>query len=132
MIIFENQQKISISRRVYNISATAYKNNVSFVRCVRHVFKPMLRNKYPLPLAQFVVFLLSALFHEYLVSVPLRVFKAYAFMGMLLQVEIHKFITVQVHILLELIMLLVFIEPIRNVYLKKLLLQIVLKRLQQC
>jgi hypothetical protein len=36
--------------------------------------------------ATFVVFLVSAILHEYCVSVPLRIFKAYAFTGMALQV----------------------------------------------
>jgi hypothetical protein len=35
----------------------------------------------------FVVFLFSAVLHEYMVSVPLRMFKAYAFFGMALQVK---------------------------------------------
>ena len=35
----------------------------------------------------FVVFMVSAILHEYCVSVPLRIFKAYAFLGMLLQVK---------------------------------------------
>jgi hypothetical protein len=38
--------------------------------------------------AMFVVFMVSAILHEYCVSVPLRIFKAYAFLGMLLQVII--------------------------------------------
>ena len=36
--------------------------------------------------AMVVVFMVSAILHEYCVSVPLRIFKAYAFFGMLLQV----------------------------------------------
>ena len=34
---------------------------------------------------QLAVFAFSAFFHEYAVSVPLRVFKIYAFMGMIIQ-----------------------------------------------
>ncbi len=37
-------------------------------------------------LLQVVVFFFSAFFHEYLVSVPLQVFKTYAFTGMFMQV----------------------------------------------
>lgn len=55
--------------------------------CVRHVFKPMLRSGYSVTTAQIVVFAFSAFFHEYLVSVPLRVFKIYAFLGMVAQVR---------------------------------------------
>ncbi len=58
--------------------------------CVRHIFKPMLRNGYSLTSAQVAVFLFSSLFHEYLVSVPLRVFKIYAFTGMFMQVYVES------------------------------------------
>ena len=53
---------------------------------VRHLYKPCLSRGYSPGMASFVVFLVSALLHEYLVSVPLRMLKAYAFIGMLLQV----------------------------------------------
>eukprot|EP00095_Tigriopus_kingsejongensis_P007810 maker-scaffold204_size260821-snap-gene-1.31 protein:Tk07810 transcript:maker-scaffold204_size260821-snap-gene-1.31-mRNA-1 annotation:"GJ17509" len=56
--------------------------------CVRHVFKPVLRNGYSVQSAQVIVFLISAFFHEYLISVPLRVFKTYAFAGMFLQIPL--------------------------------------------
>jgi diacylglycerol O-acyltransferase-1 len=56
--------------------------------CVRHVFKPMLRSGYSVTTAQIVVFAFSAFFHEYLVSVPLRVFKIYAFLGMVAQIPL--------------------------------------------
>jgi len=55
---------------------------------VRHVFKPLLKRGYSVTSAQTVVFLASAFFHEYLVSVPLQVHKVYAFTGMLLQVPL--------------------------------------------
>jgi diacylglycerol O-acyltransferase-1 len=38
-----------------------------------------------------VAFLISAVLHEYMVSVPLRMFKAYAFVGMVLQVPSGRF-----------------------------------------
>ena len=56
-------------------------------RCVRHLYKPLLSRGYTTFKASFLVFLVSALLHEYLVSVPLRMFKYYAFLGMLLQVN---------------------------------------------
>ena len=37
--------------------------------------------------ASLVVFLLSAFLHEYVISVPLNIFKAYAFLGMMFQVR---------------------------------------------
>ena len=61
------------------------KNGMS--RCVRHLYKPLLSRGYTTFKASFLVFLVSALLHEYLVSVPLRMFKYYAFLGMLLQVN---------------------------------------------
>ncbi|KAG7240957.1 hypothetical protein INR49_026135 [Caranx melampygus] len=60
--------------------------------CLRHFYKPMLRmgvNKF---LAQTAVFLVSAFFHEYLVSVPLKMFRLWAFMGMMAQVPLAWFV----------------------------------------
>ena len=56
--------------------------------CVRHMFKPLLRSGYSVFIGQVVVFLFSAVLHEYLISVPLRMFKAYAFLGMATQVPL--------------------------------------------
>ncbi|GFR93872.1 O-acyltransferase [Elysia marginata] len=56
--------------------------------CTRHIYKPLLRKGLSKLAASTCVFLVSAFFHEYLVSVPLRMFKAWAFMGMLMQVPI--------------------------------------------
>jgi diacylglycerol O-acyltransferase-1 len=56
--------------------------------CVRHVYKPMVSGGYSNFSAQLVVFLLSAFFHEYLVSVPLQLIRPYAFIGMLMQVPL--------------------------------------------
>ncbi|NWR56015.1 DGAT1 acyltransferase, partial [Bucorvus abyssinicus] len=56
--------------------------------CLRHFYKPMLRRgvgKWP---AQMGVFLVSAFFHEYLVSVPLKMFRLWAFIGMAMQVPL--------------------------------------------
>lgn len=39
--------------------------------CVRHVYKPLVRNGYSRLTASLAVFLISAIFHEYLVSVSL-------------------------------------------------------------
>ena len=53
---------------------------------VRHLYKPLLNRGCTSFQASCLVFLVSALLHEYLVSVPLRMFKYYAFLGMILQV----------------------------------------------
>ncbi|KAG1664886.1 Diacylglycerol O-acyltransferase 1 [Nymphon striatum] len=56
--------------------------------CLRHVYRPILRRKYSKLHAGFVVFFISAFFHEYLVSVPLKMFKLWAFGGMLAQLPL--------------------------------------------
>jgi len=53
--------------------------------CVRHLYKPLLHSGCSKTTAMLVVFFTSAFFHEYLVSVPLRVFKIWAFLGMMVQ-----------------------------------------------
>uniref|UniRef100_H2MYC1 O-acyltransferase n=1 Tax=Oryzias latipes TaxID=8090 RepID=H2MYC1_ORYLA len=60
--------------------------------CLRHFYKPMLRRGINKFLAQTFVFLLSAFFHEYLVSVPLKMFRLWAFMGMMTQVPLAWFV----------------------------------------
>ncbi|KAM3964685.1 diacylglycerol O-acyltransferase isoform 2-T2 [Aphomia sociella] len=52
---------------------------------VRHVYKPITRRGYSRFVASLVVFCISALFHEYLVSVPLQMFRIWAFLGMMVQ-----------------------------------------------
>jgi len=56
--------------------------------CVRHVYKPIVSSGYSKFTASLVVFLLSAFFHEYLVSIPLQLVRAYAFLGMLVQIPL--------------------------------------------
>ncbi|KAL2080260.1 hypothetical protein ACEWY4_024053 [Coilia grayii] len=60
--------------------------------CLRHFYKPMLRRGVNKWLAQTAVFLLSAFFHEYLVSVPLKMFRLWAFMGMMAQLPLAWFV----------------------------------------
>uniref|UniRef100_A0A6I8P4Q8 O-acyltransferase n=1 Tax=Ornithorhynchus anatinus TaxID=9258 RepID=A0A6I8P4Q8_ORNAN len=55
--------------------------------CLRHFYKPALKRGMNKWLAQTGVFLASAFFHEYLVSVPLRMFRLWAFTGMMAQVR---------------------------------------------
>ncbi|XP_059827614.1 diacylglycerol O-acyltransferase 1a [Hypanus sabinus] len=56
--------------------------------CTRHFYKPMLKQGVDKRMAQTAVFLASAFFHEYLVSVPLKMFRLWAFMGMMAQVPL--------------------------------------------
>ncbi|XP_054164354.1 diacylglycerol O-acyltransferase 1-like [Oppia nitens] len=61
--------------------------------CVRHLYKPLIAkgvNKFH---ASVLVFLLSAFFHEYLVSVPLSMFRLWAFFGMLSQIPFSMFVS---------------------------------------
>ena len=55
--------------------------------CVRHVFKPVASNTGSKLAASLVVFFLSAFLHEYVISIPLNIFKAYGFLGMMFQVR---------------------------------------------
>ncbi|XP_072364075.1 diacylglycerol O-acyltransferase 1-like [Scyliorhinus torazame] len=56
--------------------------------CSRHFYKPMLKRGVNKRMAQMAVFFASAFFHEYLVSVPLKMFRLWAFMGMMAQVPL--------------------------------------------
>ncbi|XP_056119955.1 diacylglycerol O-acyltransferase 1b isoform X2 [Rhinichthys klamathensis goyatoka] len=55
--------------------------------CLRHFYKPLMRRGAGKLLSQSAVFFASAFFHEYLVSVPLRMFRLWAFMGMMAQIQ---------------------------------------------
>ncbi|CAD5110875.1 DgyrCDS240 [Dimorphilus gyrociliatus] len=59
---------------------------------LRHLYKPMLSKGYSKMSAGVFVFLASAFFHEYLVSVPLRMFRLWAFTAMLSQVPFALFV----------------------------------------
>ncbi|KAK2496507.1 hypothetical protein MC885_013793 [Smutsia gigantea] len=56
--------------------------------CIRHFYKPMLRRGSSKWAARTGVFLASAFFHEYLVSIPLRMFRLWAFTGMMAQIPL--------------------------------------------
>ncbi|CAB1420090.1 unnamed protein product [Pleuronectes platessa] len=60
--------------------------------CLRHFYKPLLRRGFSKMISQSAVFFLSAFFHEYLVSVPLRMFRIWAFMGMMVQLPFAWFV----------------------------------------
>ncbi|KAL0274082.1 UNVERIFIED_CONTAM: hypothetical protein PYX00_006598 [Menopon gallinae] len=52
---------------------------------VRHLYIPLVELGYTKGTAGLAVFFISAFFHEYLVSVPLKTFKYWAFLGMMWQ-----------------------------------------------
>ncbi|XP_014253436.1 diacylglycerol O-acyltransferase 1 isoform X2 [Cimex lectularius] len=58
---------------------------------VRHLYVPLVEQGYSKTLASTAVFFISAFFHEYLVSVPLRTFKIWAFTGMMGQIPLSMF-----------------------------------------
>lgn len=55
---------------------------------VRHLYIPVVAMGYSKTTASVIVFFISAFFHEYLVSVPLKTFKIWAFMGMMGQIPL--------------------------------------------
>ncbi|XP_039110120.1 diacylglycerol O-acyltransferase 1 isoform X4 [Hyaena hyaena] len=56
--------------------------------CLRHFYKPMLRRGSSKWVARMGVFFASAFFHEYLVSIPLHMFRLWAFTGMMAQLPL--------------------------------------------
>lgn len=56
--------------------------------CVRHLYIPIVEMGFSSAAASIIVFLISAFFHEYLVSIPLQTFKIWAFMGMMGQIPL--------------------------------------------
>ncbi|KAI1885717.1 hypothetical protein AGOR_G00206690 [Albula goreensis] len=60
--------------------------------CLRHFYKPMLKRGVSKWVGQTAVFFASAFFHEYLVSVPLKMFRLWAFMGMMAQLPLAWFV----------------------------------------
>ncbi|KAF5277673.1 hypothetical protein FQA39_LY18442 [Lamprigera yunnana] len=55
---------------------------------VRHIYVPVVGMGYSRLTASVFVFFISAFFHEYMVSVPLKTFKIWAFMGMMGQIPL--------------------------------------------
>uniref|UniRef100_A0A3P8XHT8 O-acyltransferase n=1 Tax=Esox lucius TaxID=8010 RepID=A0A3P8XHT8_ESOLU len=60
--------------------------------CLRHFYKPMLKRGVSKWAGQSAVFLASAFFHEYLVSVPLKMLRPWAFLGMMAQLPLAWFV----------------------------------------
>ena len=55
---------------------------------IRHVYFPCLRHKFNKTAATFTVFLLSAIMHEALVSVPFHMVRPWSFVGMMMQMPL--------------------------------------------
>ncbi|XP_062923457.1 diacylglycerol O-acyltransferase 1-like isoform X2 [Mobula hypostoma] len=56
--------------------------------CMRHIYRPLVEKGYSKWEGQASVFLLSALYHEYLIAAPLNMFRFWLFLVMILQVPI--------------------------------------------
>lgn len=54
----------------------------------RHVYNPIISLGYSKMIGQLAVFLLSAFFHEYLISIPLKMLRPWAFTAMLFQIPL--------------------------------------------
>ncbi|XP_013188842.1 diacylglycerol O-acyltransferase 1 isoform X2 [Amyelois transitella] len=72
-----NANNISVFWRSWNMPVHMW--------AVRHVYLPITARGHSKLVASIVVFVISALFHEYLVSVPLQMFRIWAFLGMMAQ-----------------------------------------------
>lgn len=73
-----NANNIEIFWRTWNMPVHKW--------AVRHLYIPLVELGYSKGVAVLAVFFISAFFHEYLVSVPLKTFKHWAFLGMMWQV----------------------------------------------
>lgn len=61
--------------------------------CARHLYVPLISLGLNKCQASTTVFFVSAFFHEYLVSVPLKMFRMWAFTGMLIQLPWARFVS---------------------------------------
>ncbi|CAJ0960545.1 unnamed protein product, partial [Mesorhabditis belari] len=77
---FWNSESIQYFWKTWNIPVHRW--------ALRHIYLPMVRNNYNKWLAALTVFFFSAVFHEYLVSVPLSMFRLWAYYGMMGQIPL--------------------------------------------
>lgn len=85
-----NANNIDVFWRTWNMPAHRW--------AVRHLYIPLVEMGYTKTFASTLVFFISAFFHEYLVSVPLRTYKIWAFLGMMGQIPLSMFCRwVEVH-----------------------------------
>ncbi|CAI2355064.1 unnamed protein product [Caenorhabditis sp. 36 PRJEB53466] len=77
---FWNAETISYFWKSWNIPVHRF--------AVRHIYSPMMRGNFSRMSAFVVVFFVSAFFHEYLVSVPLKMFRLWSYYGMMGQIPL--------------------------------------------
>ncbi|CAL7950423.1 unnamed protein product [Xylocopa violacea] len=75
-----NANNIDIFWRTWNMPVHRW--------AVRHLYIPIIEMGYGRSTASVTVFFISAFFHEYLVSVPLKTFQIWAFIGMMGQIPL--------------------------------------------
>ncbi|XP_066143790.1 diacylglycerol O-acyltransferase 1 [Euwallacea fornicatus] len=75
-----NAENIDVFWRTWNLPVHRW--------AIRHLYLPMVDLGYGRNTASMVVFFISAFFHEYMVSVPLKTYKIWAFMGMMGQLPL--------------------------------------------
>uniref|UniRef100_A0A0N5AH49 O-acyltransferase n=1 Tax=Syphacia muris TaxID=451379 RepID=A0A0N5AH49_9BILA len=77
---FWNAETLSVFWKTWNIPVHRW--------AVRHLYKPMINMGFGKMSAAVAVFFVSAFFHEYLVSVPLSMFRLWAFYAMISQIPL--------------------------------------------
>ncbi|KOC65584.1 Diacylglycerol O-acyltransferase 1 [Habropoda laboriosa] len=75
-----NAPNIEVFWRTWNVPVHRW--------ALRHLYIPAIEMGYSKSVASATVFFISAFFHEYLVSVPLKTFRTWAFMGMMAQIPL--------------------------------------------
>jgi diacylglycerol O-acyltransferase-1 len=78
MLKFRNSESVNDFWKDWNIPVHKW--------CVRHLFKPLVCRGYTSFQASFAVFLFSAIFHEYVISIPLKMIRYWSFLAMLSQI----------------------------------------------
>uniref|UniRef100_A0A914KPZ1 O-acyltransferase n=1 Tax=Meloidogyne incognita TaxID=6306 RepID=A0A914KPZ1_MELIC len=77
---FWNSESVSVFWKTWNIPVHRW--------ALRHVYRPCVRNGLSRNISALVVFIISAFFHEYLISIPLKMFRLWACAAMLLQLPL--------------------------------------------
>ncbi|CAK5009077.1 unnamed protein product [Meloidogyne enterolobii] len=77
---FWNSESVSVFWKTWNIPVHRW--------ALRHVYRPCVRNGVSRNVSALVVFIISAFFHEYLISIPLKMFRLWACAAMLLQLPL--------------------------------------------
>ncbi|XP_026681463.1 diacylglycerol O-acyltransferase 1-like [Diaphorina citri] len=86
-LIVLNMDVVKATERLLKLSLVLLISVLCIISC-RHLYKPLVEQGYSRLTASSLVFFISAFMHEYLVSVPLRTYKIWAFMGMMGQIPL--------------------------------------------